>query len=87
MGRHKIENNAHITLVHFFNKETVGSLFKLDIVAPVFTNLGDYIVALLKTIGLSIVFMILSIVLVGIPANQFTKNIFLADFYRRKIKA
>jgi len=26
------------------------------------------------------------IILVGIPAGSFTKNIFLADFYRRKIK-
>ena len=31
-------------------------------------------------------FLVMIIVLVGIPASQFTKNIFLADFYRRRVK-
>jgi hypothetical protein len=28
----------------------------------------------------------MSIILIGIPAGVFTKNIFMADFYRRKVK-
>ena len=72
--------------IHFANKQTVGSLFEFEITAAVFKNLGDYLFALVKEIGLAIVFLILSIVLVGIPALMFTQNIFFTDFYRRKVK-
>ncbi len=72
--------------VNFFNKETVASLFEFGIINSVFSNLGDYIVVLLKSLLLAIIFMILSIVIVGIPASMFTRNIFLADFYRRNVK-
>ena len=75
-----------ILFINFFNKETVGSLFEFRIIKSVFDNLGDYIVTVLKGILLSIVFFIMIIVLVGIPAGIFTENIFLADFYRRKVK-
>ncbi|MBL7101059.1 MAG: DUF4013 domain-containing protein [Nanoarchaeota archaeon] len=75
-----------ILVIHFFNKETVGSFFEFKILKSVFNNLGDYVVVLLKSILLSIIFVIMWIVLVGIPAGTFTKNIFLADFYRRKVK-
>ncbi len=72
--------------INFFNKETVNSYFELGIIKSVFANFGDYFVALLKDTLLGIMFLILSIVLVGIPAGVFTKNIFLADFYRRNVK-
>jgi hypothetical protein len=75
-----------ILAIHFMNKQTVASFFEFNILKPVFTNLGDYIMALLKSLLLGVVFFVMSIILVGIPAGQFTKNIFLADFYRRKIK-
>ncbi|MBU0460001.1 MAG: DUF4013 domain-containing protein [Nanoarchaeota archaeon] len=75
-----------ILFIHFFNKETVGSLFEFKIVKPVFTNLGDYIVILLKSILLALIFLVMIIILVGIPAGSFTKNIFFADFYRRRVK-
>jgi hypothetical protein len=52
----------------------------------VFDNLGDYVVALLKTIALRAIFLLLIIVLVGIPAGAFAQNIFIADFYRRYVK-
>jgi len=76
-----------ILTINFFNKETVGSFFELEIISSVFNNLGDYIVALLKSILLGIIFLIMIIVLVGIPAGAFTQNIFLADFYGRRVKS
>jgi hypothetical protein len=72
--------------VHFINKGTVGSFFEFQIVKVVFQNLGDYVITILKGFLLGLVFIVMIIVLVGIPAGAFTKNIFLADFYRRKIK-
>jgi hypothetical protein len=42
--------------------------------------------AILKSILLSLIFLVMIIILVGIPAGTFTKNIFLADFYRRRVK-
>ena len=75
-----------ILAINFMNKETVGSFFEFKIIKSVFNNLGDYIVTVLKSILLGIVFFIMIIVLVGLPAGIFTENIFLADFYRRKVK-
>ena len=73
-------------IINFFNKETVNSSFEFGKVKPVFENFGDYIVAILKSIGLAIIFIIMMVILVGIPAHSFTKNLFLADFYRRFAK-
>jgi len=72
--------------INFFNKETVSSSFELDKVKPVFEHLGDYIIAVLKSIAIALIFALMSIILVGIPAHAFTKNLFLADFYRRYAK-
>ena len=72
--------------IHFMNKETVESLFDFKILKAVYENLGDYLITILKSIALGIVFLIMWIILVGIPAGSFTKNIFLADFYRRRVK-
>jgi len=75
-----------ILFINFMNKETVGSLFEFKIIKSVFNNFGDYLMALLKDVLLSIAFIIMWVVLVGFPAGAFTKSIFLADFYRRKVK-
>ncbi|MAG20505.1 hypothetical protein CL618_03680 [archaeon] len=72
--------------INFFVKETVGSYFEFRVVKYVFDHFVDYIMAVLKSILLFIVFLIMSIILVGIPAGLFTENIFLADFYRRRVK-
>lgn len=72
--------------MNFMNKETVGSLFEFGILWKVFENIGDYIFSVLKDIVLAIVFVFMYIILVWIPAGTFTKNIFMADFYRRHIK-
>jgi uncharacterized protein DUF4013 len=73
-------------IINFFNKKTVDSLFEFKIIKSVFDNLEDYIVALAKDILLGLIFFVMWIVLIGLPAGTFAKNIFLADFYRRKIK-
>ena len=72
--------------INFLNKETVGSFFEFRVVKPVFEHFWDYVMAMLKSILLGIIFMLMWIVLVGLPAGAFTKNIFLADFYRRRVR-
>ncbi len=72
--------------INFMKKQTVESFFEFNIINVVFANLGDYLLALVKSIGLAIVFVLMMIVLVGFPALVFTQNIFLADFYRRRVK-
>jgi hypothetical protein len=71
--------------INFSNKETIESFFEFKILKQVFDNLGEYIIAMLKNILLGIVFLIMWVILVGIPAGSFTQNMFLADFYRRKV--
>jgi len=73
-------------VINFMNKQTVESFFEFGVVKGVWNNLGDYLVAILKSIGLGLIFIAMWIVLIGIPAGQFTKNIFMADFYRRHVK-
>ena len=75
-----------ILFINFINKETIVSFFEFKIIKEVFNNIGDYSLAILKSILLALIFFIMWIVLVGFPAGAFTKNIFLADFYRRKVK-
>ena len=72
-----------ILVMNFFNKETVESYFEFSLVKLVFENFEDYLIALLKSIALGIIFLFMMIILVGWPAGSFTKNIFLADFYGR----
>jgi hypothetical protein len=75
-----------ILLMNFIKKQTVGSFFELEKTKLVFNNFADYVLTLLKCFALGIIFLVLMAVLVGIPAGQFTKNIFLADFYGRHVK-
>ena len=75
-----------ILTINFIKKMTISSFFEFKILKFVFIHFGDYIVAVLKSILLAIVFVIMIIILVGLPALFFTKNMFLADFYRRRIK-
>ncbi len=49
----------------------------------VFGNLWEYVIALFKTLVYSIAYLLLSIVLVGIPGLVFGGYIYYADFYRR----
>ncbi len=72
--------------VNFLNKETVASYFEFKIVKHVFSNFGDYILTILKSILLGLIFLVMWVVLVGIPAGAFTQYLFMADFYRRRVK-
>lgn len=72
--------------VNFAVKRTVESFFEFSIISSVFNNLGDYIVTILKSILLALIFIVMIVILVGLPANMFSQNIFLADFYRRNVK-
>ncbi|MCQ1536344.1 DUF4013 domain-containing protein [Methanosarcina sp. KYL-1] len=75
-----------ILAVNFFRKQTVASFFEFGILNAVKDNLGDYIIAILKQYALVLVFIVLIIVLVGIPAMYFTSSIFLANFYGRFVE-
>ncbi|MGB9940594.1 DUF4013 domain-containing protein [Methanosarcina sp.] len=75
-----------ILVVNFFRKQTIESFFEFQLLDVVRDNLGDYIIAVLKQYALIIVFAILSIVLVGIPAMFFTNSIFIANLYGRLVE-
>lgn len=70
-----------ILAINFKRKQTVESYFEFNILKNVTDNLGDYIVAILKQWALFFVFLILYLVLIGIPAMYFTSSIFIANFY------
>ncbi|KKG07727.1 DUF4013 domain-containing protein [Methanosarcina sp. 2.H.A.1B.4] len=72
--------------VNFFRKQTVESFFEFDILNVVRDNLGEYIITVLKQYALFIIFAVLSIVLVGIPAMFFTNSIFVANLYGRLVE-
>jgi hypothetical protein len=74
-----------ILIINFVNKQTIESLFEFELVSVVFNNIGDYLIAIIKSIGLFFVYLLMVIILVGFPAMAFTNNMFLADFYRRHI--
>ena len=72
--------------VNFFRKQTIESFFEFDVLNVVRDNLGEYIITVLKQYALVIVFLVLSIVLVGIPAMFFTNSIFVANMYGRLVE-
>lgn len=71
--------------INFMNKMTIEAFFEFRTIGAVFSNFGDYAVTLVKSIVLGLIFLVMILILVGIPASMFTKNIFLADFYRRRV--
>jgi hypothetical protein len=76
-----------ILQVNFYRKQTIKSYFEFDILNIVKDNLGSYVVVILKQYALTIIFLILSIVLIGIPALLFTNTIFIANFYGKCTEA
>jgi hypothetical protein len=46
-------------------------------------NFGAYIIALLKGIIYSVVYGLLSLIIIGIPGNLFGGHLYIADFYAR----
>ncbi len=74
-----------LLVVNFCRKQTVGSFFEFDIFNIARDNLGEYIAAVIKQLILSIIFVLLSFILIGIPGLYFTSSIFVANFYGRYI--
>ncbi len=72
--------------VNFFRKQTIESFFEFGVLNVVKENIGEYIITVLKQYALIIIFMVLSIVLVGIPAMFFTNSIFVANMYGRLVE-
>jgi len=72
--------------VNFFRKQTIESFFEFGVLNVVKENIGEYIITVLKQYALIIIFMVLSIVLVGIPAMIFTNSIFIANMYGRLVE-
>ena len=72
--------------VNFMKKETIESFFEFEVLRAVVDNFKDYVIVVLKSILLALIFIAMMIVLVGFPAIAFGRNIFLADFYRRRVK-
>jgi hypothetical protein len=70
-----------ILQVNFYRKQTIESYFEFDVLNIVKDNLGSYVVVILKQYALAIIFLVLSVVLIGIPALFFTGTIFIANFY------
>ena len=75
-----------ILTVNFYRKQTINSYFEFDILNIVKDHLGDYIMVISKQYALPFLFLILSIVLIGIPALLFTSSIFFANFYGNLIE-
>ena len=72
-------------IINFIQYETVAAPFNIKAIKPVFTHIGDYLISILKTIALYLIFLVMCFILIGIPALYFTPGIFLADFYRRRV--
>ena len=75
-----------VLVVNFYKKQTVDSFFDVTKIKYVFRFFPDYLIAILKAIGLAAVFLVMILILVGFPAGAFTKHLFIADFYRRRVK-
>lgn len=71
-------------IIHLFVTDKFGSTFDYNrwwrVVGGNFT---EYIIALVKTIVFTLVYGLLSLVLIGIPGYVFGSNIYLAEFYAR----
>jgi len=74
-------------LVNFMQKFTVASAFEIEKATRIMVNnFADYVTAYLKTIGYSIIYSFLIIVLIGLPCVMFGKQVFMAEFYARHKK-
>jgi len=66
-------------------KRKVSAAFDVQGAAKaVFGNFGGYIMALVRTVGFAIVYGLLSMIVIGIPALLFGQNYYLARFYGNK---
>lgn len=75
-----------VLTTNFYRKQTVESFFEIGKLKCITNNLGDYLAVMIKQYVLLIVFLILTIILVGIPALYFAGMIFAANFYGRIVE-
>lgn len=74
-----------LLVINLFVKEKFMATMSFGKVTDmVFGHLGDYIIVFLKTFIFSLIYGILSIVLIGIPCRLFGRRVYFADFYRRR---
>jgi hypothetical protein len=70
--------------INFFTKGTFDSLWELKKAFNIVTNnIKEYIYVWLKTAVFSIIYAVLSLVLVGIPCGTFGKMYFFTEFYTK----
>jgi hypothetical protein len=73
-----------ILMINLYVKNEFKAIWELEkVFKMVFKNFADYLMALLKTIGYGIIYIIGMIVLVGIPCYIFGMMYYLVDFYKR----
>lgn len=71
-------------MINLYVKNEFNALWELEkIFKMVFNNFIDYMIALLKTIGFTFIYIIASFVLVGFPCNMFGALYYYVDFYKR----
>jgi hypothetical protein len=75
-----------ILMVNFLRKQTIESFFEFDLLNVVKDNLGNYIVTMLKQYAVTLVFLFLSFILIGIPGLCFTSSMFAANFYGKYVE-
>lgn len=75
-----------VLTINFYRKQTVESFFEFSKLKYVISNLGDYLLVMIEQYALIIVFFILILFLVGIPALYFASMIFTANFYGRVVE-
>lgn len=71
--------------VNFVKHQTIISFFEIRKIVFVFSNFKEYCLVVLKSLLLGLLFFPFMFV-VGLPASIYTKYIFFADFYRRRVK-
>lgn len=71
-------------VIHFLVTDEFKATFDYKAVMDyVFQNVGDYLIAFVKTLGYAIVYGVLSIVLIGIPCLYFGGYYFMAEYYAK----
>ncbi len=75
-----------ILSINFLKKQRVSACFEFDLVRVVFHNFEDYVIALFNELALGMIWLVMAVILVGIPSAFYMKNVFMAEFYRTHVK-
>ena len=70
-------------IINLLVKGTFGSVWEIkSAYNEVFDNIKEYVIAYIKTLIYLLIYGLLSIIIIGIPALTFGNYFFLAEFYR-----